>query len=64
MDNNFVEPDPGPNFLQRLAAEPAGKELTLSRHYFCLKILSAFYICIYSSAFQTRFVHGSRQYEP
>ena len=32
---------------------------------FALKMLSPFYgCCIYSSAFQTRFFQGSKQYEP
>ena len=37
----------------------------LSCHYFfVLKMFSAYYVyCIYSSTFQTRFIHGSKQYE-
>ena len=32
--------------------------------YYVLKMMSAFYICcMYSSALQTRFFHGSKQYE-
>ena len=34
-------------------------------HFFPLKMLSEFYICcIHSSTLQTRFCHGSKQYEP
>ena len=37
----------------------------LLSHFFVLKMLPAFYVCcIYSSALQARFFHGSKQYEP
>ena len=37
----------------------------LNAMFFVLKMLSAFQACcIYSSALQTRFYHGSNQYEP